>query len=204
MWGLGNDLSRKVCLAHLNTHTPYCWDPHFWQDKSKNWTLFWELHGHKISKNIPRKHVSPVGAAVHIRCGDVIIENVKGYSYACRRCLVDALQWLLPYTQVTFVVGGHKISRNNADKARQQCARAVSHYTTIFHQHNFDVTVRYTREMWEDWWFLHQAHKVLALVPSSFSFTAKAHDLLSLKIIGTFDIPPVWHYCDNVSGFRLC
>lgn len=208
MWGLGNDLSVKVCKAHHKP--PYCWDPKFWHKRTQSWAQFWETYGTEIANVAPQTNVSSVGAAVHIRCGDVLLEPIKGYSYACKGCLVNALKWLLPYAHVHFVVGGHfpnQISRNDAVQAKHRCAAVVNHYMAIFNEHHFDVTVRYSRESLEDWWFLYRAHKVMALVPSSFSFTAKAHNLSSLKILGGFDIPPVWQYCRNASkvpGFRLC
>ena len=203
---MGNDLSVKVCKAHHKT--PYCWDPKFWRGQLPNWSLFWEAHGSEIAG--PPKTETTVDAAVHIRCGDVILAPVKGYSYACRSCLVDTLDWLLPYTHVHFVVGGHfpnGHSRRDAAVATHRCAAVVNHYKAIFNKHNFEVTVRYFGNATEDWWLLYRAHRVLALVPSSFSFTAKAHNLSSLKILAGFDIPPVWHDCNDASanaGFQIC
>ena len=190
--GLGNDLSAKVCEAHKKP--VYCWDP----KRLQNWTKFWMTYGHEVVQSAIRQDVDPVGAAVHVRCGDILLEGRSIdpiYQYACKHCVEDALAWLSPYTHVHFVVGGHITSQQDPLKEKHRCAAMVGRYMDVFLRHKFDVTVRYTRETWKDWWFLHRAHKVLAVVPSSFSFTAKAHDLLALKIIGAHNIPPVWQHC---------
>lgn len=197
--GIGNQLSGKVCMAH--DQFKYCWVPS-WGGRSLNWTEFWTEHGHEVAPMAPMRKVDAVEAAVHVRCGDVSLNDHAAYPYACRACVVEALQWLEPHTHVVFVVGGH--NQRNATDEKRRCAAIVGHYTSIFRDHKFDVTVRWARDKWDDWWLLHRAHKVLAVVPSSFSFTAKAHDLRSLRIIGGHDDPPVWQLCREARGFKLC
>lgn len=197
---IGNALSAAVCRTH--GVFPYCWVPS-WQGQSHNWTAFWTTHGHEVVRAAPRHHAAAVDAAVHLRCGDVIMHTHKAYPFACKRCLQAALAWLAPAEHVIMVVGGHHKAQDR-DEERSRCALAISHYLAVFRDHGFDVTIRHSRESWPDWWFLHHAHKVLALVPSSFSFTAKAHDLAGLRIIGGYDDLPVWQLCRNTSGFRVC
>ena len=196
---IGNALTIPVCEKHKG-FSKYCWVPGYRGGSHKNFTQFWLDHGHEVVKltpgAVPHENLQ---AVVHLRCGDVLTYEPPhpAYPISTPECLEPIISWFRPFTRVSFLSGGHRNTKSPDKIALQdaRCENLTMGFLRVLRKH-FDVDFRRIRDKWEDWWAIHRAQKVLALVPSSFVFSAKAHALSDIKIIGNFDTPPVWKKCD--------
>tara|TARA_A100001015_G_scaffold212384_2_gene238158 strand:+ start:370 stop:1050 length:681 start_codon:yes stop_codon:yes gene_type:complete len=196
---IGNDLTVPICQKYKG-FSKYCWVPSYRGGSHKNFTQFWLDHGHEVVRLTPGSvpHDS-LQAVVHLRCGDVMTFDPPhpAYPISSPRCLEPIIKWLHPFTRVSLLIAGHQNTKDPNKIALQnaRCEHLTMGFLNLLKKH-FDVDLRRIRDKWEDWWAIHRAQKVVALVPSSFVFSAKAHALSDLKIIGKFDTPPVWEKCE--------
>ena len=197
--GIGNTLTIPVC-REMGAPLQYCWVPHYRNSRPFNYTQFWKTNGHTIVAQLDAP-VQPVtyNAIVHLRCGDVLVRRHPVYTIADTPCFERALAWLDRFDTVTFMSGGH-VDKSIREQAEKQCDELIAKFLVVLRR-SFDVRVLRIRESWDDWWLLHRAQRVLAIVPSSFVFSAKAHALTEVRMLSPiYRDRPVWKHCNTTSN----
>lgn len=201
-FGIGNKLTVPVCKQH-RAFSRYCWVPNYKGRGHKNYTQFWSLHGHEVVQQIQTPPVlhSSLPVILYLRCGDILTSSHIEYPIQSAKCLSSVIWWLRPYTRVTLMAAGHSKSTQAETRLKQACIceELIVKALRVL-RGTFDVEIRRVRDAWEDWWTLHRAQKVLALIPSSFAFSAKAGALREIKILGAHDNLPVWVKCNATNN----
>lgn len=178
----GNILTERVCLN--NGKQKYCWEPN---DAQKwNYTEFWEqqqpfLVGDRVDRVV-----------FHMRCGDILTHGGAGYRFACDNCIKTLAPWYKNATRALIIAAGHQ--SNALRDAR--CGELAMHYSKVISKVIPHVSIEFTNSPEHDWNVMHIARKVVAIVPSSFSFSAKVGRLNELKILG-LDGSPWLHPCGS-------
>ena len=205
MGSLGNALTGNVCGRHGHPH--YCWLPNHMSSHIKmSYRTFWEHYGPELrSPALPKGlSVAPSTTVVHFRCGDIMarVNGDKTYYVPAASCVVDQLSWL-GKGPVEMIVGGHMGSA----MTQRRCSAYVSFYKSLLRRNGNSVTVVTGRTLVHDWVTLSRAKKVLALIPSSFSMSAKANNVSQYRLIG-FDAPHLGNttrpHLDNASWWKVC
>ena len=170
VWGFGirNKLTVPVCKQH-RAFSQYCWVPSYKGHGHQNYTHFWSSHGHEVVKHIqaPPVATSSLPAIVYLRCGDILTTPHIAYPIQSAKCLSSLIGWLRPYTAVALMAAGHSGSTHAPTLLKQarMCEELIVQALRVLRP-TFDVEIRRVRNEWEDWWTLHRAQKVLALIPS--------------------------------------
>lgn len=210
----GNVLAGRVCRAHGKDE--YCWQ------ETRPWSLpFWRGHGAEVGRGLRLPEAPSHEAIVHIRCGDIMIKEQipdarvwsrarypRTYLMPCASCVAANAKWL--GRKAILIVGGHMadhFSKSHTDtmrgaevaEAASRCQEYTKLYTGALNGAGVEIE-RQRHGAWDDFALLRKAKRVLAIVPSSFVFAAKANRLDSLRMIAPFNHSAPWWY-DCPGGF---
>ena len=186
---IGNILTEKICLQH--SYSKYCWDPSKRNMKDylsvKDYTAFW-------SKQPSFEDVPVQRVVFHLRCGDILgdSEQSETYRLPCHSCIYGLRSWYKNATTALILAGGHLSSEVLAAR----CGSLAAHYAKVITKIIPHVSVQLTNTAEHDWHQMHTAERLVTLIPSSFSFSAKIGMLNTLKILGPEGAP--WlHSCKS-------
>ena len=181
---VGNEATNEVCKR--NNKPAYCWLPPK-SNQKWNYTDFWKrqppfdlaAHGDKV--------------VFHLRCGDILNGKHKVYQLACNECFYSLKAWFKNATSALLIAAGH-----GSDSERDGlCGALAHHYSMVIRNFIHRVSVEFVNDAEHDWNQLHHARKVVAIVPSSFPFSAKVGYLDELKILGRRSQIPWVHPCNH-------
>ena len=128
-----------------------------------------------------------------MRCGDILGDwHPPVYRLACDHCFAGITDWIGNTSHALLIAAGH-----NGAQYASRCESAINHYTKVISKFIPHVSVQKSNTAAEDWHLMHAADKVVAIIPSSFSFSSKVGHLDQLKILGPHGAP--WfHPCGSV------
>lgn len=194
----GNLATNKIC--HRHNQSKYCWSPlHF--DNKDNYTSFWLRHGRRVEPlGGGRSRGTAVYDVVHLRCGDILVTRGREYTVPTTECIDASLAWL-PSPKVYLLVGGHT-RKVNSTLADIRCAALTKKVVSVMQAAGKRVTLLTNGTQRDDWATLFGARYVLALISSSFVFTAKITSLSNLKMMSAAvtSAAPWWFHCDATPG----
>lgn len=170
----GNALTRRTCLAA--GHSQFCWEPRYMHN---GYSTFWrKQRPYKLSAGAVEPISEPL--VVHLRCGDILVRRHKSYALPCLSCLRGLH---LPNT-ATLVVGGH----GGTPESEARCGALAAFYARFAETRlNSTWSVTFSVNAERDWLRLRNARRVIALIASSFVFSARVGSLDNLTMFS----PPV-------------
>jgi len=230
----GNALVQNLCRS--KRQSMFCWEPHFWTEPvyingkgepepratTGKYSEFWAANGPSMKSQIPPMTGPDEGEelpdlAIHLRCGDITTaEDARLYRYPCRSCITESIRpwlkegWDNATSTAWFIVGGHPsihAAKEEADEAVRRCNDYILFYVEALSEIGIYPRIVTHRSIDSDFRVFHHAKKVLALMPSSFSFAAKvsndAGGIQGLRIISnrkSMTDAPWWHQCEAVAS----
>ena len=164
-----------------------------------DYTTFWRRHGHEVEKPCKiggRSRGAGLYEVIHLRCGDILVRNHHEYTVPTTECINTALAWL-PSPEVYLLVGGHSVDSRDDAVADRRCAALTKRVVSVIQAAGKRVTLLTNGTQCDDWATLVGARYVLALISSSFVFTAKVRSLSDLKMISAAvtSAAPWWFHC---------
>ena len=179
----GNKSTSSVCTRHGRPF--FCWYPR----NDSTYTAFWKAHGGEVNPLVKTGHKKGNYTVFHLRCGDIMNEHNTMYMPPPDSCVKKAAAGVNT-TNLIFMTGGH----HSTPRADRRCARFMKRYTAIIQAAHpgASLTISQGGTQKNDWLVLHNAKSVVALITSSFVFSAKAHDLSALKMLSYLERDVPW------------